>query len=136
MGLISKIIQRHRRLKAVRMTDVSTNEVTFRWSDHRPAVGFRWQEVSEIRTYKVDCLCYDDIRLVFSAGEFWYEVSEQDSAFVTVVAEMEQRFVGIPADWFTEVMMPPFETNDCVLWSAPNHHLQLPPEAPAPGRGE
>ncbi|MEM7677894.1 MAG: hypothetical protein AAF449_18000 [Myxococcota bacterium] len=77
-----------------------------------------WSDVDEIRTYKVDCFAYDDICLGFRVGDYWYEVSEEDGIFRSVVETIEQRFLGIPSNWYREVMLPAFETNDRLLWLA------------------
>jgi len=118
MGLIAKIIDRHPQMKATCTKTANADGVIYTWSDGRPRQDFKWAEVSEIRTYKVDCFAYDDICLSFNVDGLWFEVSEQDDIFRTVVEIVEQRFPGIPHDWYREVMLPAFETNDRVLWSA------------------
>ncbi|MEM6503985.1 MAG: hypothetical protein AAF711_00815 [Planctomycetota bacterium] len=118
MGLIAKIIDRHRHMKATCTKIVNSNGVIYTWSDGRPQQAFKWSEVSEIRTYKVDCFAYDDICLRFRIGDNWYEVSEQDDIFRSVVETVEQIFPGIPTNWYSEVMLPAFDTNDRLLWPA------------------
>lgn len=118
MGLLSDIINRHRRIKATCTKALNDTGLTVTWSDGRPQQGFKWADVSEVRTYKVDCFAYDDICLAFIADGLWYEVSEQDDIFPSVMKIIEQRFPDIPEDWYAEVMLPAFKTNERVLWSA------------------
>jgi len=76
-----------------------------------------WSDVRAIATYKADLLTYDDIRLAFEIdSDRSLAISEEDPAFQKFVTAIEQRFPGIPADWFENVMKPAFKENYRVLW--------------------
>lgn len=79
----------------------------------------RWSTVLAIATYKRDLFCHDDICLAFKlSDDCWFEVSEEDQGFQSLVEEVERRFPDVPRRWFHEVMFPAFATNYRVLWSA------------------
>src|SRR5437660_6413917 len=64
-------------------------------SDGVPRRKFRWQDVEEIKTYKLDCLTVDDIRLAFLVGECWYDYSEDCPGFSLLTREMQRAFPTI-----------------------------------------
>lgn len=86
----------------------------------------RWEEVREIRTYKIDLFSYDEICLGFEVtgvgtteGETqWIEVTESDQGFRSLAEEMKRRFPAIPSDWYSEVMFPAFAPCEAVLYRA------------------
>jgi hypothetical protein len=77
---------------------------------------FHWSDVTEIRTFKVGLITVDDIRLAFQADGTWHEFSEDWKGFGQLSAKMRENFPGVPADWFAEVMHPPFATNEEILF--------------------
>ena len=84
----------------------------------------RWDDVREIRTYKLDLWCYDEIcvglRLAddgTTSGEGqWVEVTETDKGFRPFCECMERRFPAIPSGWDWTVDMPPFAPCEAVLY--------------------
>lgn len=90
------------------------------------SIHVRWDEVREIRTYKIDLLSYDEICLCFEVagtgttegGTLWIEVTESDQGFRLLTDHMERRFPAIPSDWYSEVMFPAFATCEAVLYRA------------------
>ena len=77
---------------------------------------FRWDEVLEVVTFKRDFGSYDDIRLAFRLDEVWVEVSEESEGWSTLAEAMAKRIPGIPAEWYSAVMFPAFETIYRVLF--------------------
>lgn len=118
MGLVRNILNRFRRATAARAISVREDGLVFTWSDGREPIDMRWRAVEEIRTFKVDMAVHDDVRLAFLFDGHWYEISEDESAFPRVVAAMHEHLTGVPADWFEQVVQPPFATNERVLWRA------------------
>jgi hypothetical protein len=77
----------------------------------------RWDEITRIRTYKVDLRTTDCICLMFErAGTAPVQVSEEWNGFVDLMEMMRERFPAIPADWYEAVMQPPFERNETTLF--------------------
>lgn len=90
------------------------------------SIRVRWEEVREIRTYKIDLFSYDEICLCFEVagvgttdgGTLWIEVGESDQGFCLLTDHMERRFPAIPSDWYREVMCPAFAPCEAVLYRA------------------
>lgn len=79
-----------------------------------------WDEVREIVTFKRDLFSFDMICLAFRlSNDEWVEVWEDDPGFPAMTAHLPARFPTIPADWYQQVMFPPFETCERVLWRCP-----------------
>ena len=77
---------------------------------------FRWDDIVEIQTYKIDLLIYDDICLAFKAAGWWYEISESDIGFSQLTRAMQERFPSIDPQWYFTVMLPAFAPNRRTLW--------------------
>ena len=84
-----------------------------------PEKLFRWEDVEEIRTFKLDCFTVDDIRLAVRAEGLWHEFSEGCPGFFALTNGMRTAFPCIPEKWYWEVMLPPFATNERVLYRRP-----------------
>ena len=90
------------------------------------SIRVRWEEVREIRTYKIDLFSYDEICLCFEVagvgttegGTLWIEVGESDQGFRLLADQMERRFPAVPSDWYSEVMCPAFAACEAVLYRA------------------
>jgi hypothetical protein len=77
----------------------------------------RWDEITRIRTYKVDLLTTDCICLLFERRPApALQVSEEWNGFVDLMDVLRERFPDIPADWYEAVMQPPFERNEATLF--------------------
>ena len=77
---------------------------------------FRWADVIEIRTFKLDLGTVDDIRLSFETADLCNDFSEDIEGFRQLSDRMLAVFPTIPRDWYGAVMQPPFATNDRVLF--------------------
>lgn len=77
----------------------------------------RWDSVRAIRMYKRDLFSYDMICLGFQLNDkSWVEVWERSDGFLEVGERMREVFPGISAEWYSEVMLPAFATNDTLLY--------------------
>lgn len=114
----SRLLDRFRRRSTSRSVEVLANDdgVKLVLGDGTSLPQFLWVDVTEIRTFKLDLLIYDDIRLAFQAGDLWYEYSEEIEGFIPLTEKMTQVFPTIPEDWHTVVMHPAFATNERVLY--------------------
>lgn len=77
---------------------------------------FRWRDVAEIRTFKVDLGTTDDVRLAFRARGVWHEFSEDWEGFMQLTQKMAEVFPTVAEDWYAVVMFPPFAANETVLY--------------------
>jgi hypothetical protein len=75
-----------------------------------------WGDVIEIRAFKRDLWIVDDVRLAFRTREGWCEFSEEEGGFEALGQKMCEMFPGVPTDWFEEVLQPPFETRERILF--------------------
>ncbi len=77
-----------------------------------------WRNVSRIQTYKLDRLTTDCICLLFEfrSGEPPVQVSEEWDGFATLMTSMSAAFPTIPANWYAEVMLPPFAYKQTLLF--------------------
>ena len=105
------------RSRAVFHIDLSSHGMRLRCSDSDiGTTDFAWDRVDEIRCYKVDCFAYDEICISFLVGNKRVECSEGMIGFSDLIHEIGAHFKGMPCDWYNTVMLPPFETNERVLW--------------------
>jgi hypothetical protein len=77
---------------------------------------FRWSDVTEIKTFKLDLITFDDIRLAFKVDGGWYEIGEDTPGFTQLTEKMMAIFPAVPADWYADVMLPPFAANERILF--------------------
>ena len=84
------------------------------------AVRMRWEEIREIRAFKVDRYAYDSIYLAVesSAKDAPFVVSEEHYQFNELVAAFEARLPTFDREWFKRVAWPAFETCETVLYRA------------------
>ena len=84
----------------------------------------RWAEVSRIQAYKLDLMTTDCICLLFefSSETPPVQISEEWQGFQELFAPLTQRFPDIPGSWYTDIMLPAFETKRTTLYEAPLQH--------------
>lgn len=76
-----------------------------------------WEDVRAIRGYKRDFFAYDMICLGFQlADTSWIEIWEESDGFLQVSEAVQEVYPDIPDKWYDNVMMPPFATNDTLLY--------------------
>ena len=78
--------------------------------------SFRFDEIVEIQTFKVDCGVHDSICLRFSTVDHDFTFSEDDPSFSKLAEIISKQYRGIPEGWYFKVMQPPFATNQRTLW--------------------
>ncbi len=124
--------ERRRRPQAVEVL-VDDDGVGVVLHDGSALPRFRWAEVAEIRTFKLDLGTVDDIRLQFRTADSWEEFSEDLRGFGCLSDKMMEQFPEIPRDWYMAVMQPPFATNERVLFRC-HEARDDRRESPAPSR--
>ncbi|HVX86945.1 MAG TPA: hypothetical protein VH253_19330 [Phycisphaerae bacterium] len=84
---------------------------------HAQGMSVAWAALDAVWAYKRDLFAYDEICVLFhhGAGQA-LEVGEHDEGFMDLLKEMERRLEGLPARWYTDIMFPPFSTEERVLW--------------------
>lgn len=78
-----------------------------------------WSEVKKIIAYKYDVFTMDEICVGFFKAidaEDWLEISENWPGFKNACETMKSVFPGIEQNWQMEVMFPPFERCETILW--------------------
>jgi hypothetical protein len=76
-----------------------------------------WQEIKAIYTYKNDCFGYDSIWLAFEREEKEeVHVPEDAKTFGDFRTAVNQAFPNLNAEWYFDVMQPPFAENLTVLF--------------------
>jgi hypothetical protein len=95
---------------------VTDSGFTIERSDSPQPNTVRWDDIEEIRVFKLDLLTIDEIRVAFHVPAGWVELSERDRGFKRVVEETQRRFPSVPQGWYQEAMFPAFATNQRVLW--------------------
>jgi hypothetical protein len=80
-----------------------------------------WRDVQEVRAFKMDLLTTDCVVLVLDllGGKPPVQVSEEWPGFAEFRAELLSRLPAIPAEWYSDVVQPPFERNFRVLYTRP-----------------
>jgi hypothetical protein len=86
--------------------------------------AFDWGEVTEIRVFKRDLGIVDDVRLAFQVRGRWYEFSEEQEGFGDLGVKILEVFPEVPGDWFSEVVQPPFATNERLLFRRPRCEIE------------
>jgi hypothetical protein len=76
-----------------------------------------WSEIVAIRTFKRDLFTFDMVCLEFktASGEYC-EAWEDMVGFTEFTERMQAEFPTVPQNWYGEVMLPAFATNQRVLW--------------------
>jgi hypothetical protein len=82
----------------------------------KATAALHWSDVTEIRVFKRDLGTVDDVRLAFHVHEGWYEFSEDEPGFEALGKMMQPVFPEVPEDWYTEAVVPPFATNERILF--------------------
>lgn len=113
---LKKLTSRLRRTPVAVTITADHERIVIARSDREEASSFPWRDVDEIQTFKRDLFATDNIRLAFRVSDMWYELSEDDTGFMPLAELMRVKFPSIPEDWYTEVMQPPFATNQRTLW--------------------
>lgn len=76
-----------------------------------------WDSVVEITCYKIDLFIYDHVCLGFRTCDGnQIEMHESAEGFKALMTAIDERFEGVPPDWYLTVMFPAFERNYRVLW--------------------
>jgi hypothetical protein len=80
--------------------------------------SFRWDAVTKVKTFKRDQYTVDCICLAFETPDGWFEVNEDMKPFGPFLHAVERSLPGFPPqkDWWREVMLPAFATNERELW--------------------
>jgi hypothetical protein len=78
-----------------------------------------WSSVAKIQTYKRDFLTTDCICLLFElqSADPPVQVSEEWDGFADLLASMSKALPTIPANWYVEVMTPPFAEKRTLLYA-------------------
>ena len=84
--------------------------------DGQTVSALGWDDVTEIRAFKRSLWIVDDVRLASETQVGWYEFSEEEQGFGGLGEKMREIFPKIPAEWFAEVLQPPFATNEKTLY--------------------
>ena len=80
------------------------------------ATEVHWQNVKEVRAFKLDLLTTDEVRFVFSLADGTaVEVSEEQPGFESMLAEAMHRMPSI-RDWQSAIIKPPFARNETILF--------------------
>src|SRR5262245_16284422 len=74
-----------------------------------------WNDIQEIRAYKLDLLTVDEVRFAFQMDGWWADVSEEQPGFDRLVKQLEQRFPSV-AGWQERVIKPAFAPNETILY--------------------
>ncbi len=84
----------------------------------RCTYAVQWDQIVEIRTYKLDFWSFDMICLGFRIGaDEWVEAWESMPGFQKLAESMQTRFPSVPSDWWKVVVSPPFAANVRELWN-------------------
>lgn len=103
--------------KDIRLVPHETGFSIVESADNSVITTVPWHEVRAIRTFKRDLMCYDMICLSYQlTDKSWIETWETNEGFLTVAEQARAVFPDIPEDWYNTVMMPPFATNDALLY--------------------
>lgn len=93
----------------------------FSWSimkSEKLLVNVRWSDVLSVTAFKHDLLTYDNICLAFETADGWVEVHEEMQGYDELIEAAERHLPSFPVrlEWYGDVMLPPFETCERVLW--------------------
>lgn len=95
---------------------ITANGFSVLGRDSGSSVSIEWADVREILAFKRDFITSDEVCLAFRNCDGWVEISESDDGFAQILAELKRNFPSVPDGWYTEVMLPPFETCEQVLF--------------------
>ena len=78
-----------------------------------------WPEVQQVTAYKADLLTYDSVTLVFLLAGQRGQVTlyEEMEGFEILMKAMTAALPIAPANWYEQIIQPPFATNEMRLFS-------------------
>ena len=77
---------------------------------------YAWNDIIEIRAFKVDLFAVDEVRFALSFRDGTaVEVSEEQPGFSAFIDALKAQFPGV-AGWEHRVIQPAFATNSTVLY--------------------
>lgn len=84
-------------------------------------VRIAWEEVVEVRAYKMDLINRDLVCLSLSTGKNGIpsrsiQLHEEMPGWYTMLEELAVNLPGCRADWWAEVAYPAFATNERVIY--------------------
>jgi hypothetical protein len=83
-------------------------------------VRLAWGQITAVHVYKRDCVTTDQIRLILVNDDLtvWIEVTEDDTGYAELTAELPRRLPGCPSldQWLQNIVLPPFETQWATLY--------------------
>ena len=87
----------------------------------------RWDDVKAVRAFKRDLFAHDMICVAFQLPDkTWLEIWEESEGFVPIIEKMAQTLPGIPEEWQSDIMVPPFVTMDTLLYRCNNEYGHWP----------
>ena len=109
----------HRREEQLRLAVTDADVQLF--ADDRVVWRFRWSEVTKIVTYKRDLFTVYLVCLDFfvASQDLNYPTHEEMHGFRDMCDRMHLLFPSIGVGWWSEVMFPPFVTNEKILFGKP-----------------
>jgi hypothetical protein len=81
----------------------------------------RWDEIIEVRAFKMDLISRDLVCLSISAGKGGVasrsiQLHEEMPGWYTLLEELQANLPGCRTDWWAEVAFPAFATNERVIF--------------------
>ena len=82
----------------------------------------KWDDVEEIRAYKIDVFSYDLICFCFGCcdNDSFIEVHEAMEGFRSLQKAVEERYKNLLDDWWSKVSFPAFAANMTTIWEKQN----------------
>jgi hypothetical protein len=119
MPSLKNVISRIGRKPNREMVQIQTSDDGLEaiWEDGRTE-AMKWLEVDRIFTYKVDCFAHDMIWLAFErrGHEEALHIREETEGFQNLMSALGKAFPELNAEWYTNVMQPPFAENLTILF--------------------
>ena len=80
------------------------------------AKKIKWTDIERLVAYKMDLMTVDEIRMDIVWDGWKMTITEETPGWYQFVERLKAVFPGIPADWDSTIVQPPFATNLAVLY--------------------
>jgi len=116
MNILSKIKSLFSKKSEVEV--IGADEIgVFTIRDNNKTLLLKWEQVILIAVYKKDEFATDLICIEYGLVEnTLVTIHEELEGYDSVVQRMHLRFEGIEKDWYSKIVLPPFERNYRVIY--------------------
>ncbi len=83
----------------------------------------KWVEIETLTAYKADLFTTDEIRMDIFHNDSKLTITEETSGWEKFILKTKSIFPSIPVDWDSQIVQPPFATNQITLYQKKHYKI-------------